>query len=224
MTAGFAPPPPSADLRAALRVCPLIAILRGLTPAHAPAIGAALVDQGFAVLEVPMNSPQPVDSIRLLAAAHPLTLVGAGTVMTTAQVDAVADAGGRLIVMPHADLAIVRHAKSRGLLCVPGVATPTEGFAALAAGADALKLFPGEMLTPVVLKALRAVFPRDVLMIPVGGVSEKTMPDYWAAGADGFGIGSSLYKPGATVTEVSERGRALVEAARALARIPVGAG
>lgn len=206
------------DLRAALGSCPLIAILRGLTPAEAPAIGAAVLGQGFAVLEVPMNSPQPVDSIRLLAAAHPMAVIGAGTVMTTADVDAVAEAGGRLIVMPHADLAIVRHAKTRGLVCAPGVATPTEGFAALAAGADALKLFPGEMLTPAVLKALRAVFARDVLMIPVGGVSEKTMPDYWAAGADGFGIGSALYKPGMTAADVTDRARALVETARKLRR------
>jgi len=206
------------DLRAALGACPLIAILRGLTPAEAPAIGAAVLGQGFTVLEVPMNSPQPVDSIGLLAAAHPAAVVGAGTVMTTADVDAVAEAGGRLIVMPHADLSIVRHAKARGLACVPGIATPTEGFAALAAGADGLKLFPGEMLTPAVLKALRAVFARDVLMIPVGGVSEKTMPDYWAAGADGFGIGSALYKPGTTVADVTERARALVESAQALRR------
>jgi len=206
------------DLRAALGSCPLIAILRGLTPAEAPAIGAAVLAQGFTVLEVPMNSPQPVDSIRLLAAAHPMAVIGAGTVMTTADVDAVAEAGGRLIVMPHADLAIVRHAKTRGLVCAPGVATPTEGFAALAAGADALKLFPGEMLTPAVLKALRAVFARDVMMIPVGGVSEKTMPDYWAAGADGFGIGSALYKPGMTAADVTDRARALVETARKLRR------
>jgi 2-dehydro-3-deoxyphosphogalactonate aldolase len=170
------------------------------------------------VLEVPMNSPRPIDSIRLLAAAHPMILVGAGTVMTTAEVDQVAEAGGRLIVMPHADLAVVRHARARGLACAPGVATPTEGFAALAAGADALKLFPGEMLTPAVLKALRAVFPRDVLMIPVGGVNETTMPAYWAAGADGFGIGSALYKPGATVADVTARARALVESARGLHR------
>ncbi len=208
----------SIDLRAALGACPLIAILRGLTPADAPAIGAALVGQGFAVLEVPLNSPQPIDSIRLLAAAHPTAVVGAGTVMTSGDVDAVAAAGGRLIVMPHADPAIVRHAKARGLACVPGVATPTEGFMALAAGADGLKLFPGEMVNPAVLKALRAVFPRDVLMIPVGGVSERTMPDYWAAGADGFGIGSALYKPGATAADVTERARLLVESAGALRR------
>ncbi|MCW5748730.1 MAG: 2-dehydro-3-deoxy-6-phosphogalactonate aldolase [Alphaproteobacteria bacterium] len=208
----------AANLRTALAACPLIAILRGLTPREAPAIGAALVDAGFTILEVPLNSPQPIDSIRQLAAAHPGVMVGAGTVMTPADVDAVAAAGGRLIVMPHADLAIVRHARARGLLCVPGVATPTEGFAALAAGADGLKLFPGEMLTPVVLKALRAVFPRDTLMIPVGGVSEKTMPGYWAAGADGFGIGSALYKPGVTTADMARRARTLVAAARALKR------
>lgn len=208
----------AADLRTALAACPLIAILRGLTPQEAPAIGAALVDAGFTILEVPLNSPQPIDSIRQLAAAHPGVLVGAGTVMTPVDVDAVAAAGGRLIVMPHADLAIVRHARARGLSCVPGVATPTEGFAALAAGADGLKLFPGEMLTPVVLKALRAVFPRDTLMIPVGGVSEKTMPDYWAAGADGFGIGSALYKPGVTTADMARRAGTLVAAARALKR------
>jgi 2-dehydro-3-deoxyphosphogalactonate aldolase len=212
------PPVSAGNLRAALSSCPLIAILRGLTPAAAPQIGAALVDEGFAVLEVPMNSPQPVESIRLLAAAHPMSLIGAGTVMTTSEVDDVAAAGGRLIVMPHADLAIVRHARMRGLLCVPGMATPTEGFAALAAGADALKLFPGEMLSPAVLKALRAVFPRDTLMIPVGGVSEATLQAFWSAGADGFGIGSALYRPGATAEEVAGRARALVTAARALHR------
>jgi 2-dehydro-3-deoxyphosphogalactonate aldolase len=205
-------------LRAALDVCPLIAILRGLTPQDAPAIGAVLVAAGFSVLEVPLNSPRPIDSIGALAAAHPQALVGAGTVMRPDEVDQVADAGGRLIVMPHADLAIVRHAKARGLICVPGVATPTEGFAAVAAGADALKLFPGEMLTPSVIKALRAVFPREVMMIPVGGVSEKTLPDYWAAGADGFGIGSALYKPGATVAEVAVRARQLVQTVRTLRR------
>ncbi len=206
------------NLRAALTACPLIAILRGLTPDEAPAIGKALVDAGFGVLEVPLNSPRPIDSIRLLAAAHPMVLVGAGTVMTPADVDAVAEGGGRLIVMPHADHALVAHAKANGLVCVPGVATPTEGFAALAAGADALKLFPGEMLTPAVVKALRAVFPRDTMMIPVGGVSERTMPDYWAAGADAFGIGSALYRPGLTAAAVAARAGALAAAARALHR------
>jgi 2-dehydro-3-deoxyphosphogalactonate aldolase len=147
-----------------------------------------------------------------------MALVGAGTVMTTVQVDAVAAAGGRLIVMPHAAPALVAHVKARGLLCIPGIATPTEGFAALAAGADALKLFPGEMLTAPVLKALRAVFPRDALMIPVGGVSEKTMPDYWAAGADGFGIGSALYRPGMTAADIAVRARSLTDLARTFRR------
>lgn len=205
-------------LRAALARCPLIAILRGITPEEAPAIGAALVEAGFAIIEVPLNSPRPFESIARLAKAHPDHLIGAGTVMTTSDVDRVADAGGRLIVMPHADLDIVRHARGRDLLCLPGIATPTEGFAALKAGAHGLKLFPGEMLTPVVLKALRAVFPRDTLMLPVGGVSDRTMPAYWEAGADGFGIGSSLYKPAMSMADIAERARILTAAARMLKR------
>jgi 2-dehydro-3-deoxyphosphogalactonate aldolase len=139
-----------------LHPLPLVAILRGLVPDEAVATGRAIVEAGFRVLEVPLNSPRPTDSIALLAAAlGPDVLVGAGTVMTPAQVDAVADAGGRLIVMPHADTAVIRAAKAAGLLCVPGVATPTEAFAALAAGADGLKLFPAEQAAPAVLKAWR---------------------------------------------------------------------
>lgn len=205
-------------LRTALAKCPLIAILRGITPAEAPAIGEALVEAGFIIIEVPLNSPRPFESIARLAKAHPIHLVGAGTVMTTIEVDRVADAGGRLIVMPHGDLDIVRHARARGLAVLPGIATPTEGFAALKAGAHGLKLFPGEMLTPPVLKAMRAVFPRDTLMVPVGGVSDRTMPAYWEAGADGFGIGSSLYKPDMSTTQITERARILVAAARLLKR------
>jgi 2-dehydro-3-deoxyphosphogalactonate aldolase len=197
-------------LRAALAACPLVAILRGIAPSDAADIGAALARAGFRILEVPMNSPQPLESIRILSHDLPACLIGAGTVMSAADVDGVAAAGGRLIVMPHADLAVVRHAKSRGLLCVPGVATPTEAFAALAAGADALKLFPGEMLTPPVVKALRAVLPKDTLVLPVGGVSEDNMAQFWAAGANGFGIGSSLYKPGSSAAEVSARARSLL--------------
>jgi 2-dehydro-3-deoxyphosphogalactonate aldolase len=205
-------------LRAALAKCPLMAILRGLTPAEAPAIGAALVEAGFAIIEVPLNSPRPFESIARLSKAHPDHLIGAGTVMTTQDVDRVADSGGRLIVMPHVDLDIVRHARARNLLCLPGIATPTEGFAALKAGAQGLKLFPGEMLTPSVLKALRAVFPRDTLMLPVGGVSDRTMPAYWEAGADGFGIGSSLYKPDMSTSAIAERAKVLTSAARLLKR------
>ncbi len=202
----------ASQLRTALAACPLIAILRGLTPAEAPSIGNALVAAGIRILEVPMNSPRPLDSIRLLASAHSDCLVGAGTVMETVDVDGVVECGGRLIVMPHADLDIVRHARKRGLIVVPGIATPTEAFAALRAGADALKLFPGEMLGPAVLKALRAVLPKDTLVLPVGGVGPANLAEFRAAGASGFGIGSALYKPGTTVTQITERVRALLAA------------
>jgi len=204
----------SGALARALAACPLIAILRGIQPDEVAAVGAALVDAGFRIIEVPLNSPSPFESVARLVGAHPDHLIGAGTVMTTGDVDRVAAAGARLIVMPHADLEIVRHAKARDLVCVPGIATPTEGFAALRAGADGLKLFPGEMLTPSVLKALRAVFPKETPMIPVGGVDERTIPAYRAAGATGFGIGSALYKPDMTAAEVGERARALVAAVR----------
>ena len=199
-----------------LEPLPLIAILRGLTPAEAPAVGDALLDAGFRVLEVPLNSPDPLASIAALAGRHGgRALVGAGTVSTTAQVAEVAAAGGRLIVMPHADGAVVRAAKAAGLWCVPGAATPTEAFAALAAGADALKLFPAELLTPPVLKALRAVLPREVKLLPVGGITPQNLPAYVAAGAGGFGLGSALYKPGDTAQQVAANARTFVAAWRA---------
>lgn len=195
---------------------PLVAILRGLTPAEAPAVGDALVGAGWRVIEVPLNSPEPLHSIELLAARHgSRALVGAGTVTTPAEVDAVASAGGKLIVMPHADVGLVARAKARGLWCVPGVATPTEAFAALAAGADALKLFPAEMLTPPVVKALRAVLPRGVRLLPVGGITPGSLAAYVAAGASGFGLGSALYAPGMTSAQVGERATAFVAAWRA---------
>jgi len=173
-------------------------------------MGTVLVEAGFAVLEVPLNSPRPFDSIKVLAAGHPECLVGAGTVMTVEEVDQVSASGGRLIVMPHADLEIVRHAKAAGLACVPGVATPTEAFAALRAGSDALKLFPGELLGPSVLKSMRAVLPRETMVLPVGGVGEDNLAAFWAAGATGFGIGSSLYQAGRAVDDVAARARRLV--------------
>ena len=148
----------------ALAHLPLIAILRGLTPAEAPAIGQALVDSGFGLIEVPLNSPKPLDSIAALAAQHPQQLVGAGTVLTPAQVREVQAAGGQLIISPHFDAAVVRAALDLGLACVPGVATPSEAFAALQAGAHALKLFPAELITPPVLKALRAVLPAQSVL------------------------------------------------------------
>lgn len=187
---------------------PLIAILRGIRPDEAAGVGEVLVEAGFRVLEVPLNSPQPCRSIRHLAdAVGAQSLVGAGTVMTADDVHRVADAGGRLIVMPHADTTVIRAAKAAGLLCTPGVATPTEAFAALDAGADGLKLFPANQLSPAVLKAWRAVLPATVPVFPVGGIDVADMDAWVAAGARGFGIGSALYKPGMTTEEVARRGR-----------------
>lgn len=198
---------------------PLVAILRGIRPDEAVAIGEALRRSGFRILEVPLNSPQPLDSIRTLA--HTFgneALVGAGTVMTADDVAAVAAAGGRLIVMPHADASVIRAAKDAGLACIPGVATPTEAFAALAAGADALKVFPAEQVTPAGLKAWRAVLPRRVAVLPVGGIVPATMAAWRAAGADGFGIGSALYSPGIDAGEVARRAAAFAHAWQADSR------
>lgn len=204
-----------AMLKAALARNPYIAILRGITPEEAIPVGQALAAAGFGIIEVPLNSPQPVESIRRLAAElGSRCLIGAGTVMTPGDVDAVKVAGGRLIVMPHSDPTVIRAAKSSGLLAVPGVATPTEAFAALAAGADALKMFPGEMLGPPVLKAWRAVLPKETLLIPVGGVSAANIAAFTAAGANGFGIGSALYGPGMPVAEVERRAAALLTAGK----------
>lgn len=203
-------------LAAALARQPLVAILRGISPAEVDAVGDALAEAGILVIEVPLNSPEPLVSIERLARRHgSATLIGAGTVLSPAAVADVAAAGGRLIVMPHSDAAVIRAAKAAGLFCVPGVATPTEAFAALAAGADALKLFPGEAMPPPIVKAWRAVMPPDVELIPTGGVSVANIAAYLAAGADGFGIGSALYKPGVTASEVADGARALVAAVAA---------
>lgn len=191
------------SLRRYLKPLPLVAVLRGITPTEVETIGAALADCGFRILEVPLNSPDPFESITRLArdlSEH--CLIGAGTVLTVADARRVADAGGKLVVMPHGDVAIVREAKRLGLVCLPGVATPTEAFAALAAGADGLKMFPAEQLSPAVLKAWRAVLPRDTLVFPVGGIRPDNMAPYWTAGADGFGTGSNLYQPGASAETV----------------------
>jgi 2-dehydro-3-deoxyphosphogalactonate aldolase len=205
-------------MRERLAELPLIAILRGITPGEVLPVGSALVEAGFRIVEVPLNSPEPLRSIELLARElGPRCLVGAGTVMSTAQVDAVAQAGGRLIVMPHGDAAVIHAAKTAGLWCVPGIATPTEGFAALAAGADALKLFPAELLTPAVLKALRSVFAPQVLFVPVGGITPRHLAPYVAVGAGGFGLGSALYRPGATAQQVAKRARTFVSAWRGAA-------
>jgi 2-dehydro-3-deoxyphosphogalactonate aldolase len=192
---------------------PLIAILRGVTPAEVTAIGDALVGAGFVAIEVPLHSPEPLASIRLLADAFgERALIGAGTVREPSDIAHIAAAGGRLVVMPHGDAAVVRAAKERGLFCVPGVATPTEAFAALDAGADALKLFPAEALPPAVVKAWRAVLPRDCWLLPVGGIRPDSMAGYLAAGANGFGLGSALYKPGMTPANVAANASTFVDA------------
>jgi 2-dehydro-3-deoxyphosphogalactonate aldolase len=206
-------------IRPYLKRFPFIAILRGITPDEVVPIGQSLAEEGFCILEVPLNSPEPIESIRRLQdALGQSCLIGAGTVMTPQQVEAVAAAGGRLIVMPHSDPLVVRAAKAAGLLCLPGVATPTEGFAALANGADGLKLFPAEQLGPKVLKAWRAVFPKETLMLPVGGVTPANVGDFAAAGADGFGLGSALYAPGIDAPEARRRAHSFSEAWRQLSR------
>ena len=198
---------------------PLIAILRGLTPEQAPAVGAALVDAGFRAIEVPLNSPEPFDSIRVLGTAYgERALIGAGTVLQASDVGRIADAGAELIVMPHADPAVIHEAKARGLACVPGVATPSEAFAALGQGADALKLFPAEALPPLVVRAWRAVLPQDCWLIPVGGITPEKLAGYLDAGANAFGLGSALFKPEMSVDAVSANARAFVGAYQALER------
>lgn len=203
----------SARSDAAFAILPLVAILRGLTPAEAVPAANALYDAGFRLIEVPLNSPDPFDSIDAIRRALPRdALVGAGTVLALDQVDRLAAIGADLVVMPHADTAIIRAAKARSMICVPGVATATEAFAALAAGADALKLFPAEQITPPVVKALRAVVPHSVRLLPVGGITPDTMRPYRAAGAAGFGLGSALYSPGLPVAELAIRAHRFAQA------------
>ncbi len=202
------------DLTDALGACPLIAILRGITPSEADAVGDALFDAGVRIIEVPLNSPEPLVSIARLAQRFgDRAVIGAGTVQDVADVARIRDAGGRLIVMPHADLAVVRAAKAASLWCTPGIATPTEAFAALAAGADALKLFPAELITPAVVKSMKAVLPKGTRLIPVGGVSAANIPAYRTAGAAAFGIGSTLYAPGNSAADVATAARELVRVA-----------
>ena len=197
---------------------PLIAILRGLQPEQALATADVLVQAGFVIIEVPLNSPQPFDSIERLAKEYgERVLIGAGTVMTTDDVSRLHDAGGQLVVMPHFDEDVVTAAKQYGLLCTPGVATPSEAFAALRANADGLKVFPAEMVTPTVIKAWRAVLPNDQPLLPVGGITPDNMAAYWQAGANGFGLGSALFKASSTLAEITtnaQRFRQSIESLR----------
>lgn len=201
------------ELKHWLERCPLVAILRGVTPEEVVGIGTVLERAGIAIIEVPLNSPRPIESIgRLTQHFGDRLLIGAGTVMSTADVAAIATAGGRLVVTPHAAEPVVRAARAHDMLACPGCFTPTEAFAMLAAGADALKLFPAEAASPSVLRGLRAVLPAGTALLPVGGIDATNMAGWRAAGAAGFGIGSAIYKPGDSAAAVAGKARLLVEA------------
>ncbi|WP_213767185.1 2-dehydro-3-deoxy-6-phosphogalactonate aldolase [Caballeronia sp. dw_19] len=206
-----APYAPHAGLAAAFGLCPLIAILRGVTPADAADHGRALYEAGFRIVEVPLNSPQPFDSIAAIRQALPAdAIVGAGTVLHPDYVAQVKNAGGELIVMPHSDGDVVRAAKAQGLACSPGVATPNEAFIALKNGADVLKMFPAEQLGVHVVKAWRAVIAARVPLVPVGGISPDNMGPFLSAGANGFGLGSALYKPGQSAATTASHAKAFI--------------
>ena len=198
---------------AAFRTCPLVAILRGVRPDEVEAIGDELVAAGFTLIEVPMNSPNPLDSVARLARRFgDRAVIGAGTVLRPEDVAAVAEAGGTMIISPNANTDVIRASAAAGLVSLPGIATPTEAFAALDAGATALKLFPAEAGGPAVLKAMLAVLPKGIRLLPVGGIAHDTMQPWVAAGAAGFGLGSALYKPGMTAADVATRARAFTAA------------
>jgi 2-dehydro-3-deoxyphosphogalactonate aldolase len=192
---------------------PLVAILRGLTQADAPAIGRVLFDAGFRLLEVPLNRPGALDAIRaLLEIAPPDALIGAGTVLTRGDVDAVKNAGGQFMVSPNCEPDVIRHAVQNDMLALPGIATPTDAFKALEAGAHGLKLFPAEMIPPAVVKALRSVLPEKTYLLPVGGINPSNMGAYVDAGANGFGIGGQLYRPGTEPSSVKRAAETFMRA------------
>lgn len=200
--------------REAMRELPLVAILRGLKPEEAPVIGDVLVEAGFRLIEVPLNSPQPLDSIAALRRRFPGAVVGAGTVLTAAEVRDVASAGGELVVAPNFDREVVEETVRLGMASLPGIMTPTEAFAALKTGAHGLKLFPAELVSPAVVKALLAVLPKGTPLIPVGGIGADNLDAWRVAGAAGFGLGSSLYKPGDDAATVRAKAAAIVSAWR----------
>lgn len=199
-------------LQSFLERCPLVAILRGLTPAEAVPVTEALLECGFAIVEVPLNSPDALDSIgRLSNQFGRDALIGAGTVLTVHEVNQVAEAGGRLIVSPNCNSDVIAQSRKLDLISLPGCCTPSEVFTALEAGADAVKLFPATMVSPQTVKAMRAVLP-PVPLLAVGGIDEKNFSEYLAAGADGFGTGSSLYQPGKSLAEIRQKAQAMVMA------------
>ena len=193
--------------------CPLVAIIRGVTPDEADAVGDALFEAGIRIVEVPLNSPEPLTSIeRLAKRLGERALVGAGTVLETGQVADVQAAGGQLIVSPNTNTEIIAAAAAAGMVSCPGYFTPSEAFAAIQAGAHALKLFPAEAATPAVLKAQRAVLPRDIPILVVGSVRPESIAGWMDAGANGFGLGSGVFKPGDTPAQVLDKARAFVAA------------
>lgn len=203
----------TALFRESLHHLPLIAILRGVTTDEVVELGKVLLESGFRVIEVPLNSPNPLQSIQRLRESLPdYCIVGAGTVMSATQVRDVASAGGQIIVMPHSDPRVIHAAKEAGLLCAPGVVTPTEAFAALAAGADALKLFPADLISPAAVAAMRSVLPSATVMLPVGGITPDNMQPYLRSGADGFGLGSALYRAGQPLEQTAANARRFAQA------------
>jgi 2-dehydro-3-deoxyphosphogalactonate aldolase len=206
---------PSDELQGWLSECPLVAIIRGVTPDDAEAVGAAIYEAGIRIIEVPLNSPDPLRSISTLARTlGDRALVGAGTVLTAECVGRVRDAGGRIIVSPSTKTSVIEATVAAGMVSSPGFYTPSEAFEALDAGAHALKLFPAEAASPAVVKAMRAVLPKEVPLFVVGGVKPDNMRSYLDAGATGFGLGSGLYKPGQSPAEVGAQARAYVAGAR----------
>jgi 2-dehydro-3-deoxyphosphogalactonate aldolase len=193
----------------------MVAILRGLTPQRAPEVGAALVAAGFRTIEVPLNSPEPFHTIEMLVRQRRDCLVGAGTVLTPAEVDRVHGAGGKLVVAPNCDASVIRRALELGMRVMPGIATATEAFTAIGAGATDLKLFPAATYGPRHLRALKSVMPKHARIYPVGGIGSQDIAEWLVSGADGFGFGSELFTPAYTLAEIEKRAHALIEALRA---------
>ncbi len=207
------------NFEAAFAALPLVAILRGLLPEEADAIGDALVEAGFTLVEVPLNSPRPFESIaRLAKRLEGRACVGAGTVLDPLDVACIEGAGGSLVIAPNMNPAVISEASRRRLTPIPGIFTPTEAFAGLAAGAVALKLFPAEGASPAMLKAMRAVLPSATRILPVGGIAPDNLAPWLSAGASGFGLGSALFSPGATSADVAARAKAFRESWSALLR------